>query len=106
MLELKDIEEMTEVHITTASVYLVIFKRTGKEFDTPYEILFMAGWLQQKSFVWNHSRIARYEILWKIIQETFGKMENETQGKPGKCGVSENWNNTVTCHDRPVSVKM
>ena len=52
---------------------------------------FMAGYYNKNHlFGISHSRIARYEILWKIIQERLEKNGKcETQGKPENGGVSE-----------------
>lgn len=91
VLELKDIEEMTEVHYNSRQ-FTCTLKELEKEFDTPYEMFsFMAGYYNKNHlFGINHSRIARYEILWKIIQERLEKNGKcETQGKPENGGVSE-----------------
>ncbi len=70
VLELKDIEEMTEVHYNSRQ-FTCTLKELEKEFDTPYEMFsFMAGYYNRNHlFGISHSRIARYEILWKMIQE-------------------------------------
>lgn len=70
VLELKDIEEMTEVHYNSRQ-FTCTLKELEKEFDTPYEMFsFMAGYYNKNYlFGISHSRIARYEILWKMIQE-------------------------------------
>ena len=91
VLELKDIEEMTEVHYNSRQ-FTCTLKELEKEFDTPYEMFsFMAGYYNKNHlFGISHSRIARYEILWKIIQERLEKNGKcETQGKPENGGVSE-----------------
>ena len=91
VLELKDIEEMTEVHYNSRQ-FTRTLKELEKEFDTPYEMFsFMAGYYNKNHlFGISHSRIARYEILWKIIQERLEKNGKcETQGKPENGGVSE-----------------
>lgn len=91
VLELKDIEEMTEVHYNSRQ-FTCTLKELEKEFDTPYEMFsFMAGYYNKNNlFGISHSRIARYEILWKIIQERLKKNGKcETQGKPENGGVSE-----------------
>ena len=91
VLELKDIEEMTEVHFNSLQ-FTCTLKELEKEFDTPYEMFsFMAGYYNKNHlFGISHSRIARYEILWKIIQERLEKNGKcETQGKPENGGVSE-----------------
>ncbi len=75
VLELKDIEEMTEVHYNSRQ-FTCTLKELEKEFATPYEMFsFMAGYYNKNHlFGISHSRIARYEILWKMIQE---KVEEE-----------------------------
>ena len=91
VMELKDIEEMTEVHYNSRQ-FTCTLKELEKEFDTPYEMFsFMAGYYNKNHlFGISHSRIARYEILWKIIQERLEKNGKcETQGKPENGGVSE-----------------
>ena len=91
VLELKDIEEVTEVHYNSRQ-FTCTLKELEKEFDTPYEMFsFMAGYYNKNHlFGISHSRIARYEILWKIIQERLEKNgKYETQGKPENGGVSE-----------------
>ena len=91
VLELKDIEEMTEVHYNSRQ-FTCTLKELEKEFDTPYDMFsFMAGYYNKTHlFGISHSRIARYEILWKIIQERLEKNGKcETQGKPENGGVSE-----------------
>ena len=91
VLELKDIEEMTEFHYNSRQ-FTCTLKELEKEFDTPYEMFsFMAGYYNKNHlFGISHSRIARYEILWKIIQERLKKNGKcETQGKPENGGVSE-----------------
>ena len=91
VLELKDIEEMTEVHYNSRQ-FTCTLKELEKEFDTPYEMFsFMAGYYNKNHlFGISHSRIARYEILWKIIQERLEKNGKcETQGQPENGGVSE-----------------
>ena len=91
VLELQDIDEMTEVHYNSRQ-FTCTLKELEKEFDTPYEMFsFMAGYYNKNHlFGISHSRIARYEILWKIIQERLEKNGKcETQGKPENGGVSE-----------------
>ena len=69
VLELKDIEEMTEVHYNSRQ-FTCTLKELEKEFNTPYEMFsFMAGYYNKNHLLGiSHSRIARYEILWKMIQ--------------------------------------
>ena len=91
VLELKDIEEMTEVHYNSRQ-FTCTLKELEKEFDTPYEMFsFMAGYYNKNHlFGISHSRIARYEILWKIIQERLEKNgKYETQGELENGAVSE-----------------
>ena len=91
VLELKDIEEMTEVHYNSRQ-FTCTLKELEKEFDTPYEMFsFMAGYYNKNHlFVTSHSRIARYEILWKIIQERLEKNGKcETQAMAENVNISE-----------------
>ena len=91
VLELKDIEEMTEVHYNSRQ-FTCTLKELEKEFDTPYEMFsFMAGYYNKNHlFGISHSRIARYEILWKIIQERLGKNGKcETQAMAENVNISE-----------------
>ena len=91
VLELKDIEEMTEVHYNSRQ-FTCTLKELEKEFDTPYEMFsFMAGYYNKNHlFGISHSRIARYEILWKIIQERLEKNAKcETQAMAENVNISE-----------------
>lgn len=91
VLELKDIEEMTEVHYNSRQ-FTCTLKELEKEFDTPYEMFsFMAGYYNKNHlFGISHSRIARYEILWKIIQERLEKNGKcETQAMAENVDISE-----------------
>ena len=52
VLELKDIEEMTEVHYNSRQ-FTCTLKELEKEFNTPYEMFsFMAGYYEQKLSFW------------------------------------------------------
>ena len=91
VLGLKDIEEMTEVHYNSRQ-FTCTLKELEKEFDTPYEMFsFMAGYYNKNHlFGISHSRIARYEILWKIIQERLEKNGKcETQAMAENVNISE-----------------
>ncbi len=91
VLELKDIEEMTEVHYNSRQ-FTCTLKELEKEFDTPYEMFsFMAGYYNKNHlFGISHSRIARYEILWKIIQERLEETGKcETQAMTENVNISE-----------------
>ena len=91
VLELKDIEEMTEVHYNSRQ-FTCTLKELEKEFNTPYEMFsFMAGYYNRNHlFGIIHRRIARYEILWKMIQTKLEKNgKYETQGKLENGAVSE-----------------
>ena len=91
VLELKDIEEMTEVHYNSRQ-FTCTLKELEKDFDTPYELFsFMAGYYNKNHlFGISHSRIARYEILWKIIQERLEKNGKcETQAMAENVNISE-----------------
>ena len=85
VLELKDIEEMTEVHYNSRQ-FTCTLKELEKEFNTPYEMFsLMAGYYNRNHlFGISHSRIARYEILWNIIQEKLEETENNNLSDSGK----------------------
>lgn len=99
VLELKDIEEMTEVHYNSRQ-FTCTLKELEKEFNTPYEMFsFMAGYYNKNHLSGiSHSRISRYEILWKMIQtklEKSGKYEthkncesHEIRGTEENAGIS------------------
>ena len=99
VLELKDIEEMTEVHYNSRQ-FTCTLKELEKEFNTPYEMFsFMAGYYNRNHlFGISHSRIARYEILWKMIRtklEKSGKYKtyetyesHEIRGTEENAGIS------------------
>lgn len=85
VLELKDIEEMTEVHYNSRQ-FTCTLKELEKEFNTPYEMFsFMAGYYNRNHlFGISHSRIARYEILWNMIQEKLEETGNNNLADSGK----------------------
>ena len=85
VLELKDIEEMTEVHYNSRQ-FTCTLKELEKEFNTPYEMFsFMAGYYNKNHLSGiSHSRIARYEILWNIIQEKLEETGNNNLSDSGK----------------------
>ena len=99
VLELKDIEEMTEVHYNSRQ-FTCTLKELEKEFNTPYEMFsFMAGYYNKNHLSGiSHSRIARYEILWKMIRtklEKSGKYKtyetyesHEIRGTEENAGIS------------------
>ncbi len=68
LLELKAVEEMVEIHYNSRQfVHTLALLR--EEFSTPYHMfLHMAGFYREQGYAGiNHSRIARYEILWRMI---------------------------------------
>lgn len=72
ILELKDVEEMVEVYYNSRQ-FTCTLGRLEQEFDTPYEMfLALAGFYRKKGYGGvNHSRLARYEILWELAEEAF-----------------------------------
>ena len=66
ILELKAVEEMVEVYYNSRQ-FTCTLEQLRQEFDTPYEMfLDLAGFYQKKGYGGvNHSRLARYEILWE-----------------------------------------
>lgn len=85
VLELKDIEEMTEVHYNSRQ-FTCTLKELEKEFNTPYEMFsFMAGYYNKNHLSGiSHSRIARYEILWNMIQEKLEETGNNNLADSGE----------------------
>lgn len=72
ILELKAVEEMVEVYYNSRQ-FTCTLEQLRQEFDTPYEMfLDLAGFYQKKGYGGvNHSRLARYEILWEQAEEMF-----------------------------------
>lgn len=73
ILELKGVEEMVEVYYNSKQ-FTTTIQMLGREYDTPYEMfLDMADYYQgMRLDSVNHSRIARYEILYRMIERTAG----------------------------------
>ena len=61
-------EEMLEVHYNSRQ-FVHTLAMLGREFSTPYDMfLHMARFYREQGYAGlNHSRAARYEILWKMI---------------------------------------
>lgn len=70
ILELKAVEEMVEIYYNSRQ-FTCTLERLEQEFKTPYEMfLALAGFYQKKGYNGaNHSRLARYEILWELAEE-------------------------------------
>ena len=70
ILELKAVEEMVEIYYNSRQ-FTCTLERLEQEFKTPYEMfLALAGFYQKKGYDGaNHSRLARYEILWELAEE-------------------------------------
>lgn len=68
LLELKGVEEMVEIHYNSRQ-FVHTLGLLGGQFSTPYDMfLHMADFYRRHGFTgMNHSRTARYEILWKLI---------------------------------------
>ncbi len=68
LLELKDVEEMLEVHFNSRQFVHTLAMFCG-EFSTPYDMfLHMAGYYRSRGLTGiSHSRIARYDIFWEMI---------------------------------------
>lgn len=72
VLKLKQIEEMVEVYYNSRQFCLTL-KELEKEYDSPYEMFEMLAHYYEKNHLFevNHSRMARYEILWELLTELF-----------------------------------
>lgn len=72
ILELKSVEEMVEIYYNSRQ-FTNTLEMLEEEFETPYEMfLALAGFYQQKGYEGtNHSRLARYEILWELAEKEF-----------------------------------
>ena len=70
ILELKTVEDMVEVHYNSRQ-FTCTLKALEKEFPSPYQMFLAMGQYYQKHGLtgMNHSRIARYEILFAMIEE-------------------------------------
>ena len=70
ILELKTVEDMVEVHYNSRQ-FTCTLKALEKEFPSPYQMFLAMGEYYQKPGLtgMNHSRIARYEILFAMIEE-------------------------------------
>lgn len=68
LMELKGVEEMLEVHYNSRQ-FVHTLAMLGREFSTPYDLfLHMARHYESRHITGiNHSRLARYEILWDMI---------------------------------------
>ena len=68
LLELKGVEEMVEIHYNSRQ-FVHTLGLLQEEFSTPYDMfLHMARFYREQGYAGlNHSRVARYEILWKMI---------------------------------------
>lgn len=74
ILELKEVEDMVEVYYNSRQ-FTCTLPYLEKEFSAPYDMFFTMGeyYRKHKLSGINHSRIARYEILFTIIEEHLGK---------------------------------
>ncbi len=79
ILELKGAEEMVEVYYNSRQ-FTVTISCLEKQYSTPYEMFqSMAAYYEEHQLTGiSHSRLARYEILWQIINEKVsGQQEKE-----------------------------
>ena len=70
VMELKAVEQMVEIYYNSGQ-FTASLKRLLKEFPSPYEMFCsLAGFYEEQGFsMISHSRLARYEILWKLIED-------------------------------------
>lgn len=82
LLELKTVEDMVEIHYNSRQ-FTRTLKAFEEEFSSPYSMFLAMGGHYKKRGLdgTNHSRMARYEILYEIIKE---HLENG----PGRSGQS------------------
>ena len=78
LLKLKGVEEMVEVHYNSVQ-FRNVLKELVKEFDTPFDLYReLAGYYDGNRITGiSHSRLARYEILYRFINETVLKGREE-----------------------------
>ena len=74
VLVLKQIEEMVEVYYNSRQFCLTLGE-LEKAYDSPYEMFEVLADYYEKNHLFevNHSRMARYEILWELLTELFPK---------------------------------
>lgn len=88
ILELKQVEEMTEVYYNSRQFVLTMEKLSG-EYETPYEMYaHLAEYYERKGLTGiSHSRLARYEILWDFIGEEVlnSKADEKTKEETREC---------------------
>lgn len=70
VLELKAVEDMVEVYYNSRQFTLTL-SALEKEYPSPYEMFAAMALFYEKNKLTgiSHSRIARYELLWQIIEE-------------------------------------
>ncbi len=70
VLELKAVEEMTEVYYNSGQFCLTL-REMEKRWQSPYEMFLALGkWYEARGLMGiSHSRLARYEILWEFLGE-------------------------------------
>ncbi len=80
VMELKAVEQMVETYYNSGQ-FTASLKQLLKEFPSPYEMfLSLAGFYEKQGFLMvSHSRLARYEILWKFTGEVL--RNNYRQGE-------------------------
>ena len=78
IIRLKGVEEMVEVHYNSGQ-FRNVLKELVKEFDTPFDLYReLAGYYDGNRITGiSHSRLARYEILYRFINETVLKGREE-----------------------------
>ncbi|MBQ7794960.1 MAG: B12-binding domain-containing radical SAM protein [Lachnospiraceae bacterium] len=83
VIRLKAMEEMVEVHYNSGQ-FSCTLKLLEKEFSHPSSMfLALADYYEKKGlFGFSHSRLARYEIMYDFLKETFGEKEEPAVEEP------------------------
>lgn len=77
VIRLKGVEEMVEVHYNSGQ-FRTVLKELVREFDGPFDLFqALAGYYEENRITGiSHSRLARYEILFRFINETVPDLQN------------------------------
>ncbi|WP_125141169.1 B12-binding domain-containing radical SAM protein [Clostridium transplantifaecale] len=77
VIRLKGVEEMVEVHYNSGQ-FRTVLKELVKEFDEPFDLFqALADYYEENRITGiSHSRLARYEILFRFINENVPDIQN------------------------------
>ncbi len=81
ILELKGVEEMVEVHYNSRQ-FIGTLSLLEREYQSPWDMFLALSRYYEKRTLnsVNHSRMARYDILWAFIRETCTGEQNGPEG--------------------------